>query len=210
MAKGHRYTIEDLKKQGLVETSPGVFESINKGIKPAFTKVLREPYPVTPKQIKKAYDGFKQQLDEATHLGIYSSPLVVFTIEPMGAVRMTKSDQWKLDPFHKDPKKRQRKPVTRYFKFKRDIKAQAEQNGFKLPESEFHAVFIIPMPHSWSQKKKNQMNGAPHKQKPDLDNMIKAVKDSLCDEDKSVWDYRLTKYWGVAGKIIIYPISKLV
>lgn len=152
----------------------------------------------------------KQQLDETTHLGIHSSPLVVFNIEPMGAVRMTKSDQWKLDPFHKDPKKRQRKPVTRYFKFKRDIKAQAEQNGFKLPENDFHAVFIVPMPHSWSQKKKNQMNGAPHKQKPDLDNMIKAVKDSLCDEDKSVWDYRLTKYWGVAGKIIIYPINKLV
>lgn len=201
MAKGHRYTIEDLKKQGLVEVSPGIFESINKGIKPAFTKA--------PKDKSFPQKEIKQRIDELTSLGIHSSPLAVFTIEPMGAVRMTKSDCWKLDPFHKDPKKRQRKPVTRYFKFKRDIKAQADQIGFKLPESDFHVFFIIPMPHSWPEKKKNQMNGAPHKQKPDTDNLIKAVKDSLCSQDAYVWDYRITKRWGLAGKIIIYPINKL-
>jgi hypothetical protein len=50
MAKNHRYTIEDLKRQGLVETAPGVFESVNKGIKPKSfdTLIPREVVKETP------------------------------------------------------------------------------------------------------------------------------------------------------------------
>lgn len=150
----------------------------------------------------------KQQLDDLTFLSIHSKPLVVFDIVPIGAPRMTRSDKWKLDPLHKDPKKRQRKPVTQYFRFKQEIQALALQNGFKLPENGFHVVFIVPMPHSWSEKKKNQMNSTPHQQKPDADNMIKAVKDSLCENDANIWDYRITKYWGRSGKIVIYNINQ--
>jgi Holliday junction resolvase RusA-like endonuclease len=158
--------------------------------------VIKEPSSILP--IKK--------VDEFTYLGFKSKPLVVFNITPIGAPRMTKSDTWKLNPSHPNPKQRQRKPVTQYFRFKNQIREQALINNFTLPESGFHAIFIIPMSHSWSDKKKGLMDGTPHQQKPDTDNIIKAVKDSLCDNDANIWDYRITKYWGRAGKIVIYPI----
>tara|TARA_R110000737_G_C14489855_1_gene470036 strand:+ start:127 stop:345 length:219 start_codon:yes stop_codon:yes gene_type:complete len=40
-------------------------------------------------------------------------------------------------------------------------------------------VFSFELPKSWSKKKKKQMEGQEHKQKPDLDNLIKAVKDTI-------------------------------
>lgn len=151
-------------------------------------------------------EPIKQNLDDLTHLNIKSKPLVVFNIDPIGAPRMTQSDKWKIDPLNSDPKKRQRKPITQYFKFKRDITHQSAIYGFKMPENAIHVIFIIPMPHSWPDKKKNQMVNSPHQQKPDFDNLIKCVCDSLMDEDKIVWDVRITKYWGRSGKIAIYPI----
>lgn len=206
----NRFTLDDLKKMGLEEVKPGQYQSVNKGIKPDFTKkgVGQKPYkfPLTKHVVPKE---FKQQIDELTHIGVSSAPLIVFNINPIGAPRMTRSDRWKLDPNHKDPRKRQRKPVTQYFKFRKDIMAQALKYGFKMPESDFHVVFIIPMSPSWPTKKQNQMNNSPHQLRPDVDNLIKAVKDSLCSEDSHIWDYRITKYWGRTGRIIIYPINKI-
>lgn len=206
MAK-QRWTEKDLEQRGLYKLSDGSYGRMIEGE----VRFRNNPADLYTKDELTELDGkevkFKQQVDSFTHLGIHASPLVVFNIEPMGAVRMTKSDTWKLDPFHKDPRKRQRKPVTRYFKFKRELILQAALHGFKLPECDFHVFFIIPMAMSWSDKKKNQMDGAPHKQRPDTDNLIKAVKDSLCDEDAHIWDYRITKRWGRSGKIVIYPIK---
>lgn len=145
-------------------------------------------------------------VNDLVSLGYKSKPIAVFNITPIGAPRMTKSDKWKLDPFHEDSNKRQRKPVTQYFRFKRDIQAQALQQGFKMPENGFHVIFVIPMPFSWSDKKKSLMDMTPHQQKPDADNMIKAVKDSLCKNDANIWDYRITKYWGRSGIITIYNL----
>ena len=39
------------------------------------------------------------------------------------------------------------------------------------------------MPKSWSAKKKLAMRGKPHRQKPDIDNLVKAVIDSIYPED---------------------------
>lgn len=181
---------------------PALKSEFIRGLKssPKLQTVQRQIFNPNPNYVK-------QQLDDLTFLSIHSKPLVVFDIIPIGAPRMTRSDKWKLDPTHTDEKRRQRKPVTQYFRFQREIQALAMQTGFKLPESGFHVVFIVPMPHSWSDKKKNQMNSAPHQQKPDTDNMIKAVKDSLCENDANIWDYRITKYWGRSGKIVIYNIN---
>jgi len=60
------------------------------------------------------------------------------------------------------------------------------------------------MPKSWSQKKKKEMNGKPHRQTADIDNLLKALIDALLSEDKQVWDVHASKRWGEVGQIRIY------
>lgn len=59
------------------------------------------------------------------------------------------------------------------------------------------------MPKSWSIKKKKELEGAPHRSKPDIDNLLKAIYDSLLDDDSSVYYVTAVKYWDEEGKIII-------
>ncbi len=213
--KSKNFTEDDLRRLGLSETSKGTFEKVgylgNGKSQYWLTTnvVVSEPYN-SPGKSKKfnlvVQPKSDIQVDEFTHLGGGKTPLAVFDITPMGAVRMNKSDTWKLNPAHPDKRKRQRPEVARYFKFKTELKLKATLQEFQVPHNGFHLFFIIPMPHSWSEKKKGQMDMAPHQQKPDGDNIVKAVFDALCSEDKHIWDFRVTKYWGRSGRIIIYPI----
>jgi Holliday junction resolvase RusA-like endonuclease len=114
----------------------------------------------------------------------------VFEINPMGKPRMTQRDKWAKRP-----------AVTKYWQFKDKLKEQAVKLGFEMPEANYHMTFQIPMPESWSKKKKEQMNGKPHQQKPDKDNIEKAFTDALCKDDSYIWDGRTTKIWGYTGKI---------
>jgi Holliday junction resolvase RusA-like endonuclease len=63
--------------------------------------------------------------------------------------------------------------------------------------------FYFPMPKSWSQKKKDKMVGEPHKQRPDTDNVVKGIQDSLLPEDCKVWHIEAKKFWSVEGAIVI-------
>jgi Holliday junction resolvase RusA-like endonuclease len=127
----------------------------------------------------------------------------LFDVIPFGAVRMTKRDTIFLDPNHIDPKKRQRKAVTSYFQFKTTFALQAAQMRFVLGK-ELDAVYFLPMPETWSEKKKNRMNGMPHESKPDTDNITKAIKDTLKKNDSDVWWEKAEKRWAYRGYIIIY------
>ena len=127
----------------------------------------------------------------------------VFDVIPMGAVRMTQSDRWKKDPNHANPLKRQRPAVGKYFAFKTLLKLQAKEMGFILNQT-LDAVYLVPMPDSWSKKKKEQMNGLPCLSKPDTDNITKAVKDALLVNDHEVWWERAEKRWAYKGSIIIF------
>jgi len=60
------------------------------------------------------------------------------------------------------------------------------------------------MPKSWSKKKKAEMLGQPHQQKPDIDNLLKALMDAVLPEDSHIYDIRATKYWGNVGGIDIF------
>jgi Holliday junction resolvase RusA-like endonuclease len=127
----------------------------------------------------------------------------IFDVIPMGAVRMTKSDTWKTNPNHIDPLKRQRPAVTKYFAFKTLLQAQANQLGYVLGKH-IDAVYLVPMPDSWSKKKKTLMNGMPCETKPDTDNITKAVKDTLKKDDSDVWYEKAEKRWAYKGSIIIF------
>ena len=127
----------------------------------------------------------------------------IMNIKPCPAPRMTKSDKWKTDPNHHDPRKRQRERVARYFAFKNEFNAICLRDKIILNDV-LNICFILPMPESWSKKKKEQYNFTPHKSRPDRDNLLKAVQDASGLEDGHFWDGRTTKLWGFESMIIIY------
>lgn len=50
------------------------------------------------------------------------------------------------------------------------------------------------------------MDGLPHQQRPDLDNLVKAVLDAFFEEDKQIYEIRGAKFWKVKGSILISEI----
>ncbi len=157
-------------------------------LKSAFINSLKKNEKVVVKQVVNKNDDF-----------VVSGEFpVTLMVTPIGKPRMTQRDKWLNPP---------RKPVKLYWEFKDALAKEAMLKGFKIPSSSFHVTFVLPMPMSWSQSKKAQMNNTPHQQKPDNDNMMKAFKDCLCEDDSYVWDYRITKIWGEYGKIIINQIK---
>jgi len=127
----------------------------------------------------------------------------IFDIIPMGAVRMSQSDRWKTNPEHKDINKRQRSEVTRYFKFKNELQRQAKHLNYTIYNT-LDIVFCVPMPSSWSQKKKTQLIGHPVRTAPDLDNYIKAFMDALLINDGHIWKITAEKRYAYLGSIIVY------
>lgn len=115
-----------------------------------------------------------------------------YPITPVPKPRMTQRDKFA------------RRPATsRYWAFKADCRL----HEVEVPESGVHITFVLPMPASWSRKKKAAMDGQPHQQKPDKDNLEKGLLDAVFDEDCRVWDSRVTKLWGQEGAIIIETIG---
>ena len=104
-------------------------------------------------------------------------------VEPMGAPRMNRSDTWRKRPC-----------VISYRAFRDQLRAEVAGYG-SLPPDGWSLVFRIEMPESWSDKKKGAMFGTPHRQKPDIDNLWKAVTDTLFENDSSIWHMRATKVW---------------
>lgn len=112
-----------------------------------------------------------------------------YQITPMGAVRMNKADAW-----------RKRPAVLRYMAFKDQVRA----SGMILEPGQ-SIIFLIPMPKSWSKRKRALMNETYHTQKPDLDNLLKAVMDSIFIDDAHISHLgKLVKLWSEDGAIDIF------
>lgn len=122
---------------------------------------------------------------------------IYLPITPVSKPRMTQRDKWKKRPC-----------VLRYRDYCDALRAAwprlADGHQQPFPSHGYHAIFHLPMPKSWSKKKKAQMNGQPHQQKPDKDNLEKALLDALCADDSYIYDGRVSKYWADAGYIQIY------
>ena len=124
-----------------------------------------------------------------------SNNLIEFDIDPIGKVRMVRSDAYKKRPI-----------VTKYWSVKEVVKMIANKNKFTLPET-FWLFSIKKMPDSWSAKKRLCMVNTPCKVKPDADNSLGSIMDFLCPKDQVIWDVRCTKIWGLKGKIIIKELD---
>lgn len=112
-----------------------------------------------------------------------------YPIVPCPKPRMTQRDRWAKRP-----------PVMRYRAFCDEIAL----HRVKLPTEGARVTFVIPMPKSWSRRKRERMNGAPHQQRPDVSNTLKALEDAVYGEDAHIWHYaEVKKVWGETGCIII-------
>ena len=103
---------------------------------------------------------------------------------------------------------KRKKQLERYNLYKEALRTEAARVGFEMPISNAWIKFYMPVPASWSKKKKARMNFEPKKSMPDLSNLIKAMEDSLLKQDNIIWDYRVSKYWydGAKGFIEISPL----
>jgi hypothetical protein len=79
----------------------------------------------------------------------------LFDLVPISAPRMTQSDRWRLNPEHPDINKRQRPVVTKYFAYKNNLVLQGNIMNFEI-KPVLDVLFIMPMPNSWSGKKKRK------------------------------------------------------
>ena len=116
---------------------------------------------------------------------------MILEVAPFAKPRMTQRDRWAKRQIVKD-----------YFAFRDTVKQEFErllalQNNDDKKKSweELDIGFFIPMPKSWSKKKRLEMAGTPHKQRPDLDNYIKGLLDALLEEDCKVWRVSARKIW---------------
>lgn len=113
---------------------------------------------------------------------------MIYNITPVPKPRMTRADKWK-----------KRKCVQRYW----DFKDKVRESGLTIPECGSHVTFLIPMPASWSKKKRKELAGTRHQSRPDVDNLMKGLMDAIFDEDAHIWNTEITKVWGEAGAIVV-------
>jgi len=66
--------------------------------------------------------------------------------------------------------------------------------SFDLPQP-CTITFGMPMPKTWSKKKRITLLGTPHQSKPDIDNLAKGFLDAILPDDSQVWNIRLIKLW---------------
>ena len=115
---------------------------------------------------------------------------MILEVAPFAKPRMTQRDRWA-----------KRQIVIDYFAFRDTVKQEIKRllalqnNNDKKSWEELDICFFIPMPKSWSKKKRSAMAGTPHKQRPDLDNYIKGLLDALLEEDCKVWRLSARKIW---------------
>lgn len=110
-------------------------------------------------------------------------------IVPVSKPRMTRRDKWQERP-----------AVMAYRAFGDELRLKLP--GYEVPPV-VELEFRLPMPKSWSKKKMVSMDGEPHQQKPDIDNLVKSFLDHLCEDDSYVWSVKASKKWSTSGGITI-------
>ena len=144
---------------------------------------------------------------------------IILNITPQSHCRSTKGDSI----FFRIPREKLRpeglRRLTRlekYNNYKLELLAESKRKGFVIPASGLSVTFYIPMPKSWSKKKKKQLHGFLCQSRPDLDNLLKAFADSLTSEDKYIANITATKRWvdfpsgWIELRLIDEPFSVLV
>lgn len=123
---------------------------------------------------------------------------IILNLTPQTHVRATKGDSI----FFRIPRDKLRPSglkrllrLERYNAYKVDLLAEAKRKQFLVPAAGLAVTFYLPVPKSWSKKKKKLHHGMLCQSKPDIDNLVKAFFDSLLSEDKHIASLSMTKRW---------------
>lgn len=116
-----------------------------------------------------------------------------FIIDPVAKPRMTRRDKYNPG-----------QAAIKYFSFRTALRLMANLKGLKELSGIVWIKFFIQYPESWSDAKKKRAYYTPHCQRPDLDNLIKGILDTLTiKEDSHIHTIKAQKLWFDTGKIQI-------
>ncbi len=105
-----------------------------------------------------------------------------------------------------------RKRYLKYIEWRDELKRECNRVLYFPQTSGYWLKFFIPMPKSWSIKKKNKFRFEPCLKKEDTSNFVKAYEDALFKDDSVIWDFRASKFWADIGYIEVsigeLPIAK--
>ncbi|MAU41004.1 MAG: hypothetical protein CMF31_05210 [Kordiimonas sp.] len=114
--------------------------------------------------------------------------MTFYSVPPVAKPRMTRRDKWAARPC-----------VLSY----RAFKDHCRLLGVEVPTAGAMVTFHMPIPASYSQKRRAALDGTPHTKRPDVDNLLKALLDATMAEDSVVHDIRARKLWGLMPGIEI-------
>lgn len=116
--------------------------------------------------------------------------MIEIHMSPLSKPRQTRSDVWRKRPV-----------VLKWRAWADEIRLACRYEEF-VPSDELVMEFYIPMPKSWSKKKRAEFVGKPHTQnRLDIDNLCKAVMDALIKKDGCVHYLKAKKFWSEEGMI---------
>ncbi len=116
--------------------------------------------------------------------------MIEINITPVAKPRMTRADKWKKRPV-----------VQSYWSYKDELTLKCNLKKVELGET-LNVEFHLPMPKSWTKKDREESDGMPHMQTPDLDNLVKGLQDCLLKQDKKIHKIQASKFWSKEGKIV--------
>ena len=144
---------------------------------------------------EKQYRDVCAKIDSGKTSNITPVKKYILNINPIAKPRMVRSDKWK-----------KRKAVTRYWKYSDTLNRLAFENHMPpLPVRIRSLFFFLPIPTSWTKVKKQKYINLEHTVRPDLDNLVKAFQDCLCQDDShiAVISHGLGKFWSEKPRIEI-------
>lgn len=119
-------------------------------------------------------------------------------ITPRPALRITRN----VDIYYKIPYadlrpegKRMHDMLEGYKDYKDRCLTECKRQHFTIPESGGWFRYYLPVAKSWWASKRARHHLTPHITRPDIDNLMKALKDSVLKSDQAIWDYRMSKFY---------------
>jgi len=89
----------------------------------------------------------------------------------------------------------------------KQMRSQSSERPLESPVC-VNMIFHMPMPKTWSHKRKKQQLGKPMTSKPDVDNLMKWILDVLngiaYQDDRYVTSGYFQKMWGYEGKVQVF------
>lgn len=89
------------------------------------------------------------------------------------------------------------------------FKDEVRLRKVQIPDENAQIIYLLPMPISWTSRRRDEMRGYPHRgkkdkaRKNDVDNLEKGLLDAVFGDDSGVWDLRNTKIWWDTGGIFV-------